>query len=370
MNQKILEVLIPTYRRPAAAIGAIDSVLSSADPRVGVFCHSNGVEPELEAAAASRPELRYACFPENRGAVANFRKILEDSKAEFVLFLSDEDRIDATQLAGFTDFLSHGQYGFVFCSVVESSGANYFSLSALRGEALSPTDLLLLFTIDPTYLSGYCFRRDLLSDEVLHETFEDHEANVYPHLLLRNAIASRAPIGLFAPCMVIKGAEANIGGDSHAHLGGHERVLTPPSARQQPLNPRIYGEGARARQFYFLVPRLDRDLASMSAFNRAFAKLYVMSAWLKITIDAHLHVDAVTPATTLVAAISGQRQGNDGNSGRLIATYNRIMSIRQTTFRSFFVKGLWQFTKLVKLALFLRRFGAARTLAFVKSKHG
>lgn len=369
MNQKVLEVLIPTYRRPAAAIGAIDSVLCSADLRVGVFCHSNGLEPELETAAASRPALRYACFPENRGAVANFRKILEDSQADFVLFLSDEDRVDATQLAGFIDFLSQGQYGFVFCSVVESSGANYFSVAALRGEALSPTDLLVLFPIDPTYLSGYCFRRDLLTDEVLRETFEDHEANVYPHLLLRNAIASRARIGLFAPGMVIKGAEANTGGDSHAHLGGHESISSSPTARQQPLNPRIYGEGARARQFYYLVPRLHRDLASMSGFKNAFAKFYVLSAWLKITIDAHLHADTEAPATTLVAAISAHGHGNDGSSGGLIATYNRIMSIRQTALRSFLVKGLWQLTKSVKLFLFLRRFGVARTLAFVKGKH-
>ena len=369
MNHKVLEVLIPTYRRPQAAIGAIDSVLSGGDQRVGVFCHSNGVEPELASAAAQRPTLRYACFPENRGAVANFRKILEDSSADYVLFLSDEDRIDPAHLAGFVDFLSRDRHGFVFCSVIESTGGNYFSVAALRGEALSPEDVLVLFPIDPTYLSGYCFRRDLLTDEVIRAAFEDHEANVYPHLILRNMIASRASIGLFAPGMVVKGVEANTGGDSHAHLE-HACAASPALApRRQPLNPRIYGEGARARQFYYLAPQLDRDLALVSRFRRTYAKLYVLSAWLTITSDAHLHVDPKAAVPTLETTLGEHRRQSAGSRG-IVRSYNRILSIRQRALRTALVKLLWNVSKSVKLVLFFERFGVSRTLAFVKGKHG
>lgn len=366
MNQKILEVLIPTYRRPQKAIGAIDSVLSGADSRVGVFCHSNGSDPEIEAAIASRPALRYGYFPENRGAVANFRKILEDSCAEYVLFLSDEDRIDPKLLADFTDFLSSGHHGFVLCSVVEDTGANYFSLAALHGETISFEDLLVLFPIDPTYMSGYCFRRDLLTDELIHAAFEDDEANVYPHLILRNSIASCAGIGLFTPNMVIKGAEANIGGDSHSHLEGGTAAVQ--ATGRQPLNPHIYGEGARARQLCYLAPRLNRDLAQVSRFRRAFAKLYVLSAWLKITSDAHLHVETSAAVVTLEAAIKELLRQNGGARG-LVGSYCRVLSIRQAAFRTMIITLMWKLTKSVKLVLFIQRFGMFRTLAFIKGKH-
>jgi hypothetical protein len=370
MTQKILEILIPTYRRPQAAIGAIDSVLRGAsDGQIGVFCHSNGVELELEAAAVSSPVLRYGCFPENRGAVANFRKILEDSNAEYVLFLSDEDRIDSKQLAGFIEFLTNGQYSFVCCSIVETSGANYFSVAALKDETLSSEDLLSLFPIDPTYLSGYCFRRDLLTAELLKEVFEDHGANVYPHLLLRNAVARYGRIGIFAPGMILKGVEANSGGDSHAHLTS-DQSNSLAQTRRQSLNPSIYGEGARALQFYYLVPRLDRDLKAVSGFKRACVKLYVLSAWMKITSDAYLYVDVAASVMSLASAINENRLGAGSNSGILIEAYNRIMSIRQAACRSILVNCLWQVAKAVKLILFVHRFGVARTWAFVKRKHG
>ncbi|MCU7373339.1 glycosyltransferase [Paucibacter sp. O1-1] len=370
MNQKVLEVLIPTYRRPEAAIGAIDSVLAGADPRVTVFCHSNGVEPELEAAALLRENTRYDCFPENRGAVANFRKVLADSSADYVLFLSDEDRLSQEHLKAFVDFLAGSHHAFVFCSVTESSGENYFSLAALQGEALSCQDVLLLFPIDPTYLSGYCFRRELLSDAVIEAAFEEHDANVYPHLLLRNAIASKGTIGLFSPALVLKGAEANTGGDSHAHVrqgSGQPAAQTPV---RQPLNPRIYGESARAKQFYYMLPRLNHNLASTSWGYRFYVKLYVLSAWLNITNEAHKHVAAAGPEiATLDAAITEQR-GKSDEASILVASYNRILSIRSSLLRNFLVKFLWSASKSVKLMLFFRRFGVSRTLDFIRTKHG
>lgn len=369
MTQKLLEILIPTYRRPRAAIGAIDSVLAVADPRVGVACHSNGPDAELEHAVAQRPGLRYGSFPENRGAVANFRHMLEDSRAEYILFLSDEDRIDSAHLAGLLDFLSGKQHGFVFCNVVESSGAKYFSISPFRGETLSARDLLVLFTVHPTYLSGYCYRRDLLTTGTIRETFEPADANVYPHLLLRNAIAGRASIGLFPENVVVKGEEANVGGDSHTHID----ASAPPQLQHAPvrhlLNPRIYGRSARARQFYYLVPRLEKELTALSAPARAFVRFYVLSAWLQITLDAHQHVDAATDLPALSVTIDDHRRENACESS-LIGDYNRILSLRLNGVRNGTVKLMWQVAKLVKLALFIRRFGVARTFAFVNGKAG
>lgn len=370
MNQKVLEVLIPTYRRPKAAMGAIESVLAGADPRVAVFCHSNGIEPELEAAARVRENTRYGCFTENRGAIANFRKVLADSSADYVLFLSDEDRISQEQLKAFLDFLSESRHAFVFCSVAESSGKNYFSMAALAGQSLSCRDLLLFFSIDPTYMSGYCFRRELLSDALIDAAFEEHEANVYPHLLLRNAIATKGSIGLFSPPLILKGEEANTGGDSHAHL---EQATDQPEAQppiRQLLNPRIYGESARAKQFYYIIPRLNQALAATSWLHRCYVKIYVLSAWLNITNTAHNHAAAAGPEVpTLSAAIAEQRKTCNRHEP-LVAAYNRIMEIRPSMPRTLIVKLLWNASKLLKLLFFFQRFGIHRSLEFVRTKNG
>lgn len=363
MTQKILEVLIPTYRRPRAAIGAIDSVLAGENQRVAVACHSNGADPELEFAATQRSGVRYGCFSENRGAVANFRKLLEDSRADYVLFLSDEDRIDPAHLAGFVDFLSGNRHGFVFCNVVESNGSKYFSVTELQDETMSLEDLLVLFPIHPTYMSGYCFRRDLLTADAIRDAFEIHDSNVYPHLLLRNSIAGRASIGLFSGNIVVKGEEANVGGDSHTHL---EKSISATQARQ-PLNPRIYGESARARQFYYLAPKLNKELNQLSVLRRAFVRLYVLSAWLKITSDAHMYVEATATAPTLEGTIDEYQRKNT-HAPNLIRFYNRILSIRQNTVKTAVVTVMWKLSKALKLALFIRRFGMARTLAFVTGK--
>ncbi|MDD0838911.1 glycosyltransferase [Curvibacter sp. HBC61] len=365
MTQKILEILIPTYLRPQAAIAAIDSVLAAADQRVAVACHSNCPDLELELAAKQRPALRYGSFPENRGAVANFRKMLEESRGDYVMFLSDEDRIDHKHLGSFVNFLSGKQYGFVLCNIVESSGAQYFSITSLQIEMLSAHDLLVLFTLHPTYLSGYCFRRDLLSEELISANFESDDSNVYPHLLLRNAIAGYESVGLFAGDIIIKGVEANFGGDSHSHVA--QSAAVKHNHHQQYLNPRIYGQGARARQLYYLVPRLEMWLKGSSVFRRGYVNFYVLSAWLNITHDAHKHVDAMTDIPSLRATIGDYKSANKRMSG-LIGSYNRILLMKSVVLRGMVIKVMWQLAKLVKLILFIRRFGFARTRAFVAGK--
>lgn len=370
MTQHLLEVLIPTYRRPLNAISAIDSVLSCGDTRVGVFCHSNGIEPELESAAALRPALRYNFFSENQGAVVNFSKILEDSRAKYVMLLSDEDRIDIKKLEAFLDLLRQEKYGFVFCSVLENSGANYYSLEAFRGVSLSLEDLLIFFTIDPTYMSGYCFRRDLLTKEVIRDAFQNNEANVYPHLLLRNAIAGLAPIGLFTPGLIIKGEEANTGGDSHSHMGSKKIDTSLILKSRRLLNPLIYGETARVRQFYYLAPRLHRDLMKVPVFKRFFTNLYILSAWLKITCNTHLHVEVAAPSNNTRTTIEAYRNANNDSSKGWIVTYNWIMSIQHHTIRLSLVECLWQLSKLIRFLLFLQRFGASRTAHYIKDKYG
>lgn len=269
-------------------------------------------------------------FQKTRGAVANFRKMLEDSRGDYVMFLSDEDQIDHQHLGGLVNFLSGKQYGFVLCNIVESNGGRYFSTTSLQVEMLSARDLIILFTLHPTYLSGYCFRRDLLSPELICANFESDDANVYPHLLLRNAMAGGEAVGLFSGDVIVKGVGVNFGGDSHSHVA--QSAAVKHDRHQQFLNPRIYGQGARARQLYYLVPRLEVWLRGSSAFQRRYVQFYVLSAWLNITNDAHKHVDAVTDLPPLSVTIGDYQSVNKTMYG-LIGSYNRILLMKSTLLR-------------------------------------
>ena len=358
MTKKILEILIPTYRRTNAAISAIESVLSCDNLNIGVACHSNGPDEELERFALLRPNLRYGFFAENRGAIANFRQLVETSKADYVFFLSDEDRVDAKHLTSLINFIANKQYGAVLCSVVEQTGEDYFSLSALEGEQLTFHDLLMIFPMSPTYISGYCFRRDLLSNEIIRNAFDNNEANVYPHVLLRNAISEHSSIGLFARSVVIKGKDYSQGGDSHAHVELSNSNLQMSSG--QLLNPRIYGGSARARQFYYIMPIFDKQLSQISFIKRSFARYYLLSIWLNMTASAHLVAAEIADLPSLKSTIEDYRRENDCIIST-VGLYNRILSIKRPRVKVLAIKLMMYLARVMRMIIFFRRFGVLRT---------
>lgn len=364
MTHKVLEVLIPTYGRPYAAINAIDSVLTCKDPRIGVFCHSNGIENELESAILERTNIRYGFFSQNMGMIANFRKVLIESQADYVLFLSDEDRIDPQHISAFADYLATVKPVAALCSILENTGRNYFSLEALKNETLSVSDLMLIFPIDPTYLSGYCFHRKILTEKIINEAFQEHEANVYPHVLLRNKIAQLGKIGIFHPPLIRKGIEANTGGDSHSHIEKNIEFTNSTKTRAiLPLNPKTYGERARALQFYYLISHLSRDINLLKKWQQLYIKIYTLNAWLHLTCEAHKYVTPDSRIATLQATISENRSSQSRNQFT-IETYNWILSIQNTLIRSAIVSLMWNSTKLLKFILFAKRFGFVKTLNF------
>ncbi len=359
----ILEVLVPTYKRTKSAIGAIKSVLAVDDPRVGISCHSNGIDEELEKFLFDQPRISYGYFSENKGAVANFLKVLEQSSAEYVLFLSDEDRVDSHYLAEFLNYLSSHKYAFIHCSVLDDRGMPYFSVKALHGEVLSRSDLLKLFPIDPTYISGYCFRRELLTADLLHYAFDYNEANVYPHLLLRNAVVKDVDkVGLFGQGLIIKGEEANVGGDSHSHVDNNATDDNNSIVRQL-LNPRIYGEDARMAQFLYLEPIIDAMAKSGNCFDALFLRIYFIAAWLKTTNNAHLYVE---PSSESISCKSTRLYSKANGLSQKF--YLIILNISNSSIRNITVSAMWKCAKLVKLLLFISRFGLVKTYGFATGR--
>lgn len=359
-----IEVLIPTYRRPTSAIRAIRSVLDAEHPDASVFCQSNGLESDIAAFARENPRCIYRYFETNQGAVVNFRELIRRSRAEYVIFLSDEDKLNSEYIREFVEHLRHHQPVFTFCSINDEHGRPYFALDGLQVDHLTSAQVALLFPIDPTYISGYCYRRSAVTDELLDTCFEDHLANAYPHLLLRNALLTAGKISVFARPLIDKGEEAQTGGDSHGHLASEESKVVKHS-----LNPRLYGVQARTRQFIYLQDRLRNSLAFLSGFPRAFSQLYLLAAWSRITNTANAVTNENFSFSSYAAAceeIAGAHQ----SLTCVESTFLRLITIRPRLLRKALIQVLWMVAKGGKLGLLLWHFGPARATGFLATRRG
>ena len=124
----LLEVLIPTFNRPDAAIRAIKSVLSIDDPRIKVRCNSNGREATLEHFCSQHPNVYYDSFEVNLGPEANIHKLLSEATSEFVMLLTDEDSLDIAGSKQLLDFLaeSRSDCHVVSCAVYDTEDDRYY----------------------------------------------------------------------------------------------------------------------------------------------------------------------------------------------------------------------------------------------------
>ena len=123
----LLEVLIPTFNRPEAAIRAIKSVLSIDDPRIRVRCNSNGREPTLEHFCSQHPNVYFDKFDINLGPEANVHKLLSEATSEFVMLLADEDSLDTAGSKQLLDFLAElrSDCHVVSCAVYDTENDRF-----------------------------------------------------------------------------------------------------------------------------------------------------------------------------------------------------------------------------------------------------
>lgn len=354
----LLEILIPTYRRPESAVRAIRSVLQAGHCDVRVLCQSNGYEPSIANLEGELPALTYRHFEVNRGAVVNFREILRGSSGQFCMFMSDEDSINTSILPIFVKFLREKQPRYTMCSVNNADGSPYFSLVGIGLQELTAAQVALLFTIDPTYISGYCFCRDSVHEDDIDRCFEAHPANAYPHLLLRNSLLSLGGAAVFSEPIIIKGAEALTGGDSHAHVG-----IARGGLSKHQLNPQMYGVQARFRQFLYAYCQLT-DFAFLRGSARAYIRAYVMLAWCRMIGSAN----KVTGENFEFASLAVAKAEAEAIGARPSATealFLRLITLRPARAKGAIVHALWAGVKLVKLAILVKEFGPRRTINFI-----
>ena len=93
---------IPTYNRAKLLREAIDSALSQSVTNFRLLVCDNASDDETPNVVASfdDPRLDYIRSDTNVGMIANFNRIIEETKSETVVLLSDDDVLRPGYLAG------------------------------------------------------------------------------------------------------------------------------------------------------------------------------------------------------------------------------------------------------------------------------
>jgi glycosyltransferase involved in cell wall biosynthesis len=94
----LVSVGIPTYNRARTLERAVRSVLAQDHDRVEVIISDDGSGDETaelcRRLAAQDPRVSYERQPSNLGHAANFRRVLELSRGEWFMWLSDDDHLE------------------------------------------------------------------------------------------------------------------------------------------------------------------------------------------------------------------------------------------------------------------------------------
>ena len=283
---KTLEILIPTFGRPASAAQAIESCLANPDPRLYVRCNSNGYEPSLEKFKDYDSRLTYSCFDSNKGPHANFLYLLQTTKARFCMLLSDEDRIESSAVTKFLDFLDScpESVKVVTCSIYDTINDRFYFLPDHR---IAHKDIdfnaAMALSIIPTYMSGLVFSVADLAKLNLFELFKPSLGNAYSHLEVSKHLLVNGFLRIYTYYFVLKGKEIHEGGDGYSHRKSRQvRVL-----ENLDLNPLIYGPKARARQFYYSDNRFSSLRRSMGIVSYFIAKLNLFSTFMGSVLSSN-----------------------------------------------------------------------------------
>ena len=284
-----LEILIPTYGRPASVSIAIESCIASQDSRISVRCNSNGYEPSLEKYKNYDKRVTYSCFDSNKGPHANFLYLLQHTQARYCMLLSDEDRIELSGVKQFLDYLDSCPESIkvISCSIYDIQNNSYYFQHDVR---FTQTDYdlnsFLALSIIPTYMSGLVFSVAHLSGIKLFDILRSSIGNAYPHLDIAKYLLIDGLLRIYRPKVVLKGQDITEGGDGYSHRKSGQTK----NNSNFDLNPLVYGPKARARQFYYSNKILNDVRRYMNIYSFLMAKIGLFCFFYSMV----LHSDKTT----------------------------------------------------------------------------
>lgn len=268
-TRPVLQILVPTFNRSAAAQEAIENVLACNDERLTVWCNSNCYDSALEKYRNLSSRVKYDSFEIDRGLKGNLYKLLSESSAKFCMILSDEDRINTNEYNKILDYLENlsSTIKVVSCSIYNS---REFGLKYIPNQSLSEIDIHDFVALSPTpkYISGYIYCVDSLKTIDLKSAFNPSIGNVYHFIDASLFMLLHGELKFYHNRFVESGPEIESGGEGYAHRSKNSNVETYKTQNED-LNPNIYGPKVRARQFFYrenLLHKLKDNIGRISLF--------------------------------------------------------------------------------------------------------
>jgi hypothetical protein len=291
MPKKVLDILIPTYGRTESVIKAIDSCLKCDDNRFSVLCNSNEPNEEVEKYSIKKDKLYFSHFDYNKGVRRNLSFLIKKSTAKFCLFLSDEDQLlSPKSLIIFLDFLESADpnTSVIYCSIYDLQKNQFF---------FKPSKFLDFIDIDinifsslrviPTYISGLTFRIDDIDKNKLQYFFNSSIGNAYSHIDLSRKILISKKLEFYRPKFIGKGKELNYGGEAYESFSKNEITN-----RGLGLNIDVYGEVARARQYFYINKEFIKLRKSMNSISYFKSQLGYLYTFIDATLLSKNNVDS------------------------------------------------------------------------------
>lgn len=187
----LLTIAIPSYNRGARALDNVMHCLrSNHDEELEIVVSNNGSDIEQsEGYQAIKniddSRLRYVESKENQGFIGNLKRLAEEARGQFILYLSDEDKIDFLALNEILYKLRRGGSSLAVIKYT-SLGVNGFPRQDRFFK--SGSDAFLNNLLSSNYLSCAVLNigliRDLKIFDYLYNNLENTAVSYYPHMVL------------------------------------------------------------------------------------------------------------------------------------------------------------------------------------------
>ena len=284
--QPILEILIPTYKRPLSASVAIDSILTCNDSRLTVRCNSNGYENDLEKYRNINKIVHYDFFKSNKGPHANILKLLSETEADFCMLLSDEDRINNNNYANLLNYLENidDSVNVIACSIYDLEKDKFYWRPSSRLSECDINDYVALSPLS-TYISGIVYRVKSLRSINISNLMSPSIGNSYPHLDINIHMLLNGKLDFYDNRFVEMGRDVKFGGDGYSHKSNASKSDTLDS-KNKDLNPSVYGPQARVRQFYYRENLLNKLKSRIGFISSCIGRFNYLEFYYKCLMNS------------------------------------------------------------------------------------
>ena len=216
----VLTIAIPSYNRGARALDNVKHCLRSYhDEEIEVILSNNGSDIEHhEAYQAIKnindARLRYVESKENQGFIGNIKRLCDEARGRFILYLSDEDKIDFFVLNEILYRLRRRESSLAVIKYT-SSGVNGFPRQ--NNLFKSGPDAFLNNLLSSNYISCAIMRLDIIRDlklfDYLYSNLENVAISFYPHMVVEMFLYGHGDVETTSLILVHEGPAEAAPGD-------------------------------------------------------------------------------------------------------------------------------------------------------------